>query len=420
MCVTTDPMLISMHDYYNDQALVITDGAGSGSCAKVIGYEYNADMCVFYIDVDMSNLLDLTSVVKVVPALGGLTRTDPQAHSAGKVDVYRAGPLGLVDKFAYFSGDEDLSLEDVIRKIARHSGVTYMAGDFANSEIFRPYQKSSMVAPGRRSFIFSLYGYYYGLTGTVDFHFRMPSPPRPAQIRLFALRALRSLIGLAALFSPRSRLARHIPYHLGLKISMYDRFISIWLGDRLIHTFVLTDTDGASTSTYHQFYGTETEYWTLLVQEACMRIDNFTIDMGKTGISVVQQILGNRKYFVMDNNAGLLVLRKEGEVVNSEESPHEMIVSGNTTKIDPPFTRIYLEGGEVVEANDPDNLKKYGNLFHRATIQEINDTDDAQYFATLFMDDAGTRIKDCFPHWANMARPGASGQPVREISRWFR
>ncbi len=372
------------------QALVAISGPGVGACAKVKEFQRGSINSVFFVDTDISSLMTSSTVLAVVPALGGLTRTTPVAHSAGKVDIYRAGALTRAGEFAFVSGEEDLSLEDVIRKISRHAGVT---------EFYPRYSWSGMILPStntttfdRRSPIFAFRG-SDTLTGNIDCYFRMAlEDPTGSEMLVRFKSTSVEYWSNGSMVSSAPCMGAKIPYDQGIKVSAYGHFISIWQGDKLLHSFVMTDADYAKSTAYFTIRGSCAQTVSIGLSEASVRIDNFALDMGKTALSLIQQLIGNRKYFVRDNDSGL-ALYKSPLPVNTSDTPYKLAMVGSQTKTYPPYTRVYLEGAEMVERYDVATLRKYGNMFHRETINEIWDSFDAQNFADLFILDATRRDK---------------------------
>lgn len=377
--VTTTGNLSDVDGTYVNQALVITEGTGVGYVARITDYVYGAAECMVYTDIDMIQWVDETSKVSIVPALCDLTRGDPaSSHEAVNVDVHRVGPLAIVDKFGYFSQEIDLSLEDVVRKIARYSGVSaFDPGKIYNGTIV---PSSSTFGLAKKSMILS---FSCGtITNYIDFHFRSAS--------------LGSALGINLRFNASSVeyyssdvLVSSFPAAVtgAITISLFENYLSIWRENRPVHTFVLLDVDVTNTGDYFYIGGTSSDAITLNIPDAYMRIDNFVADMGKTGISSVQQIIGNKHFFMQDSDTGLKLFRTR-KSANTISTPYSMVYKGDISKVEPALTRIYLEGGEVIEKISSTNAYDYGNLFHRETIFEVNNLDDANEFAQILLTDA--------------------------------
>jgi len=389
VCVNHDALLSAV-DAYTNQALVVTAGSGIGSCARITKYAHGAATCVFYTDVEMATMIDETSRLSVVPALYNLTRTAPVPHLAGKIDVYRVGPMALLNKFAYFSGDVDLSLEDMVRKIARHAGVT----QFAPHKLW----EGEVVPLGNNVYIKQKVGVFnFSIPDplalkTVDMHFRVaanvPDADLSGEITIrFRFDKIEYLSGTTLVSSVSPGI---LSYTRGVRVSAFDRYISVWLGAQLIHTFVLTDADAARTGAYFTVRGTCTEHIVMDFPDASLRVDNFVLDMGKNALSLIQQLIGNKRFFISEGESGVGLIRRRKEI-NAYWSPYTGAYTGSESRIEPPFTRVLVEGGEVVERRDPAEVRDHGNIFSRVSIFEINNLYEAEEYANLLIDDAKTR-----------------------------
>ena len=122
-----------------------------------------------------------------------------------------------------------------------------------------------------------------------------------------------------------------------------------------------------------------------MVPQAGTRVDNFVMDMGKTGSQLLQTLVGEKRIFYRDDGQGRLRI-----YTDRASCPSMYTRSAGCTKELADIglaTRVLLEGGEVVEVSDTGNLSRYGNFFKSVNINEINNLDDAQYFAGVILED---------------------------------
>jgi hypothetical protein len=389
ICASYDAgSLVETTNYYVNQALVVTSGSGEGTCMKISGSQKIEDgLMIFYVDRGISSTLDTSSSMKVYPSLYGLVRNNPTAHTIDKIDIYRDGTMLSVNEFACFSDEEDLSLEDVVRKIAMHAGVT----KFSGKQLVENFDVGGCAPLQKRFMVFSLS--YNGLssTGAIDVFFWANSSTFNSanDLRLTITRDTISYYSGSDFMSSIPGLGNR---QTKLKISMFNNYLSIWNESEYIHTFVITPSDVARNGTW---FGVQANFMSPIgvdFPDACMRVDNYALDMGKTALSLIQQLIGNRRFYLQDGPGGLTLFRTRTRQ-NGTDTPYDRAISGTVTDAEPPFTRVMLEGGEVVEAHDHDNMNTYGNLFHRETINEIFTLQDAQDFATMYLDEAGASVR---------------------------
>lgn len=124
-----------------------------------------------------------------------------------------------------------------------------------------------------------------------------------------------------------------------------------------------------------------------------MRIDNFVMDLGQTGIDLVRRLIGQKRIRFLDNSSGGVKFFREGDTINSSGNPYAMVLASNKVISDVNrVTRLRLEGIEVYETNDQDGLLTYGNVFAN---QNLNELDYLSQFATegdLLIEDANRSV----------------------------
>jgi hypothetical protein len=109
------------------------------------------------------------------------------------------------------------------------------------------------------------------------------------------------------------------------------------------------------------------------------------MDMGKSGAQLLGQLIGEKRIYFRDDPNLVLKLYTDREQV---PGAYARAVSRASEQTDIGLaTRVLLEGGEVVEVSSAGNLQKFGNFFKTFNFSEINNLDDAQYFADLVLED---------------------------------
>jgi hypothetical protein len=391
ICVLYDAgNLVETTNYYVNQALVVTSGPGEGTCVKITGSQKVEDgLMIFYVDRDVSSVLDTSSFMKVYPSLYGLTRNNPTAHTNEKIDVYRDGTMLSINEFACFSDELDLSLEDMVRKIARHAGVTKFVGKkLIDPNLLIDYTTGSP-AIQKRFMTFEMT--FQGAVDQIDCHFWMDTPtPSPTDFKLRIGSNTVSYYSGTTLVSSAPGVG--VGFRSTVRISLFNNYLSIWKDTEYIHTFVINPNDLARTGTYFKVTEPGNLQLYLNVPDACVRVDNYALDMGKTALSLIQQLIGNRRFYLQDSAGGLTLFRTR-TCQNNTDTPYDRAISGTVSDVEPPFTRVMLEGGEIVEAYEKDDIQKYGNIFHRETINEIFTLQDAQDFATMYLNEADASVR---------------------------
>jgi len=89
-----------------------------------------------------------------------------------------------------------------------------------------------------------------------------------------------------------------------------------------------------------------------------------------------------------DGNGGIKMFRSRTEV-NDLANPYKLAIATGRTDTDVSiFSRIRVEGAEAKEIVDVGLMKEYGNIYKIFNIDEINNTDDAEYFSNALIEDA--------------------------------
>lgn len=393
--------LSTTKDTYKNMALVVTDGAGKGSCFKVVGYTQRANKpYIFYVDRN-PELLDETSVMSLVPTLlisttngkldRGIDNTLPAAHGEGRqVDTLRAAPYIKCDRAEYYSSEVDLSLEDMARVIARKAGVKNVnpdgpylynstndgfPGSWEARNAIVDITSSSNLAAGEEIAV----GARCSSPGGTDGVFVAIKP---------GLLAYRSGSTDVETITTDPMISAQGYW----RVSIFDDAMSVWRNGRFVHTFTLTEQDAAKLGKYARVTKTAAGTVTVKVSEPNLRVDNFILDAGRGGDQLLAELIGEKRFYYQDNGDGTLRLFQKRVVVNSEAAPYDLAASEDETESDSQLaTRVRLEGTDVCEKLDASLMIQYGNLFYQSNMREINSIADAEYFAAHLLEDFSTR-----------------------------
>jgi hypothetical protein len=412
--------------YFTNCAITISDGPGKNNCYRILrSYRWTSginDLYLFFIDRGTGNIFDIGTKMRAVPALHGLRRgqVDP-ANGQPTLAVAHGGqslvhlPLATYTKntdFEYFSADEDLTLAEVTEHLARKAGV--LAVDLCNrhpgtvdyddyDHFYLPAISKNVVV----SLDIPTLGAQYALADTVSVTFVDEEERDQMLVSVFGGEWMGTVFGYVTIsyydwvyneetgyWMSYGNDVLHIPFDEAVKgnfrVSLYDGHISVWCGGRLLGAANL----GAGLKNWTRYYvasSYEVPTVQVMMPQAGTRVDNFTMDMGKSGAQLLTQLIGEKRVYFRDAENLTLKIYTDREQV---EGTYTRAVSRASEQTDIGLaTRVLLEGGEVVEVSSAGNLQKFGNFFKTFNFNEINNLDDAQYFADLVLEDMSLNIE---------------------------
>ena len=172
------------------------------------------------------------------------------------------------------------------------------------------------------------------------------------------------------------------------EVISYTVYISVWQNGTYLHTFVSSD---AGMGHYFQISGTSNNTLMVLVSEACMRIDNFILDEGQKGVGLIEQVIGEKRFFVQDFEMFIRLYRARTEV--NADSPYTLAVTGSDAESDVNIvTRVRIEGSDVFECIDEELMMEHGNLFRLVHLNEVNSPSEAEDNADVVLEEFGSRL----------------------------
>lgn len=178
-------------------------------------------------------------------------------------------------------------------------------------------------------------------------------------------------------------------------ISVHDEFISVYIHDKHIHTFV--DRDSAIVQADEvvplpQWYAGVVLHNTCDVDplwtEVSQRCDNYVLNMGARGGSLLSRLIGEKRIYFTDDMAGELRMFTDHVTINSGSAVDFLMDQTTRASEESLFTRVRIEGMEVSEQFDTDAIIEHGNLFALANTSELIEYDDHYREALNLLEDA--------------------------------
>lgn len=372
---------------YKGYNIAVTSGLGEGQAFKILGYKHNVNGCAFLVDGDP--VLDSTSILSVVPALTkttrGLNGTAVVAHGGSYCHTYRELPFIKFDRAHFFSSDQDLCLEDLVRIIARKAGVLSVVGKNEYPDTINPTASNEVLT--KKNFVIKLT--LPSLTGTVNISGRRVTTSGVGIDTVISSTAVSYYYGATL----RESFPLDNPLIGEVTVSYWDNFISVWCEGQFVHSFAILDSDYAAGGDYLTVTGTHNGNITIHIPEASIRIDNFILDEGKKGETLIGEVIGEKRFHLQDGINGELVIFRDRVEVNTSETPYLLTVTGDNAETDASvITRMRLEGADVKEKIDTDMIVEHGNIYYLANMYEINTEADAEYFTDTLLEEAGSRV----------------------------
>jgi hypothetical protein len=319
----------------------------------------------------------------------GMNSTTQVEHLNTVAMVYRAGPFIYISNVEYFSSDYDLSLEDMTAEICGKAGVQTIESSLLYPTTITPSAVNPTFA--RRNVIAHLR--LDNLDGTVVLEACKPT----ALTAGISLTINGSVLSVGAeSFDTEQTITGNVSvsffeqeYTVAAVVTGHVTVISVWQNGTFLHSFTLSD---VGTGELFQIQGTDTTPIGVHISEGCMRIDNWILDNGKKGAQLIEELIGEKRFYFQDHNAGVRLFRTRTEV--NAGTPYLMSVSESDMDSDVNLsTRVRVEGSDISEVMDEEMLIEYGNLFRLVHLNEINSPADAAYYAQVALDEYGSRYR---------------------------
>jgi hypothetical protein len=303
---------------------------------------------------------------------------------------FRGGPFIYISQVEYFSSEYDLTLEDMTAEICAKAGVQTV-------ESFLAYPAS--VTPSASNPNFS--------RRNVIAHLRLDS--LDGSVILEACKPTAVTAGISLTIDGSTLSVGSESFDTGqtitgnVSISFFEQenfvagvvtghftVISVWQNGTYLHSFTASDVGSGE---FFTIKGTATVPIGVHLSEACMRVDNWILDNGKKGAQLIEELIGEKRFYYQDH-AGAVRLFRTREEVNAA-SPYTLAVIEGGAESDANIaTRIRIEGSDINEVFDEEMLIEHGNLFKLVHMNEVNSPADAAFYAGVVMDELGSRYKN--------------------------
>ena len=404
-------------DYYNNCALVCVAGKGAGKALKIKGYDYHAPHQLIdgeWVDKNYSrvfvqeypaNAFDSTSKFIIAPAFVIQSRGDDVeimegkgnvavAHYNSHASLYPANfrpedfTSGIFARtFEYYSGDEDMKLSWMISEIAGKANVIDISEEkrFSGPIVEKSIYDYIEDATESESAIIDFSVSDWGLSGGVGMAVFDTGEYRASQDRF-----VNDIAMAVVVFQDRIEYRSYnvgeytllesftLPHNIEgeFTISFQKTNFAVWNNGQYLTHFHWRESE-AEESTFDTSYmiqpisdgiGAATADWS----ELDARVDNFILDIGHSGLSLIGNLIGEKRVFMRDDSDGNLHLfRNRVEVNPGDPLSLNVSQSDNTSDVDIK-SRLRAEGIEIVELVDYEALAEFGNLFQMVGLREPN------------------------------------------------
>jgi hypothetical protein len=431
--------------YYNNCALVVNSGSGTGKAFKIVGYDAVAPQNWVpsgsytdpdkwqdhvgdplhgswqasnkrraYVSTDPSGVLAPGAKVQIVPALlvdeRGANSTADTTHSGSVASVYSADHV-LCDWVNGFTGDPDYDLEELIRYVLEVAGsdVSFAAYLNGNVSTTGTWGTSNWYS-GSRSFISRLTLPSFSDGDEVGWVFRAPAAgsgstadgPTIASGYMVTIQRDGSdyyavaRINVAGVWSILEKAMINFVPQGTLRCSVQDQVFSLWVNNYLVASFYDgTDTDGeymALTSktakTFSAYYGELTDF-----------ISMWAIDAASQSVNILSEVISDRRVFFRTEPDGSIYFYRRR--ASAGEIP-DIVFGFQHGQLTDVITWSRAEGAKFIETSDEALLQEFGIRYSVVNTRWAKNVDDTVRWARWMRADQYARsrvtILDIVPH----------------------
>ena len=334
------------------------------------------------------------SVVKVYPALGTLTRGVATTHGNTRVSVNK-DPSVEVDFVSSLSGDPDQCIEDVITTILMDAGAPaptfnrlmpetqVFTGTWSMSPWFRSLNPNvKFVIPSMSS------GDEFGIVfrATEEATGSDVDGPDVVEAYMLTLERISASYFLTLQMHnfggggwtdvesfPMSEIP---PAGCIMRISIHDNTFSVWIDDKLVHSFYDATYD---VSDYNCIVSKTAKTILVTVPELMDYIDIFAMDARSNAISVFQGLIGDRRIYWCDSHDGSMrFYRERTSVGNMPDMVYA--INHNTTDQKASWTRT--ESIKFVEEIDHTLARQIGLIYQVLNAQYATSPNDVKEYGS--------------------------------------
>ena len=401
-------------DFYNNCILTCVEGRGVGRSFRIAGYDHYAPHQWLPNNPDSPNVgnlahgqwvdrrwrrvfthidprtgFDETSKLIVVPALNVAERgvdSEAVAHGISSANLlgehsHNIGRGVEARSFEYCSADKDITIGNMLSEIAKKANVLDVEEDMRIS--------GDYPTEGGFSFVESLLQAIRSETAIVDFEVDDWKSNAGIGLSVFPpgfgvgtpVRAVAVVVYEDEIVFYRSEgeyktILERFPVSISgrFTISYQKDSFSVWNNGHYLTHFFWSESEaqersfdrGYSVSIINDGQIDCRIYWSQLDT----RVDNYILDIGQSALALSQQLIGEKRIYMLDSQDGGLKLFRERKKVNSE-NPLDLHVSLSQGKSDSDLrTRLRSEGVEIVERADYEAIAEHGNLFRLIGLRE--------------------------------------------------
>jgi len=411
-------------DYYDNMALVVTSGAGKHSVFQVTDYDHQApaqwvpsqtymppdrwedhvgdedhgawvdpDARRIFVSEDPKGILGTDSICKMYPSLivnqRGANGTVATTHTPSTAKLYVMEYRNVSVQCAQYlehSFDVDMTFAWLATEICRKAGaLTVTTEKFESGSLVLTHGGWSIDndVPNTERQAQNLIARFKIASGTeagIAFHMTK-SGANYSNGRIVTVTSTN--VSLYDRDGPTLLERFTLSDNLGdwITISIQESTYSVWIGNKLVATFVDSE---AIQGLYAGFVSNGNATLTLDWEELDTFIDNYILDMGKTGMQLLSALIGEKHIHFQDTQAGGIRFFRNRTTVNS--TPFALISQSGIQNLETELvTRLRVEGAEVAEVYDTANMKTHGNLYASVNLREVNNLVDAQREANFML-----------------------------------
>lgn len=359
---------------YNDMALIVTSGMGQWEMFKVTGYGGTTDAgnYIVFVDRDPSGVIGNDSVLTLAPTLkvslrgalnGDGDPTEPTFHGRVMCSVYRDFSPEC-NAFRYYSSEPDMRLEDIIAELAAKAGA-YAYGDkrMATSFSIQTDQYSPTIS-SRNAIV-----RYKSGDGEVTtyFHFGAATIGTDG----FKLKVSSTAIELKDVATNTVLDTRSGTWTLTnawITVSLFENHLSVWINNYFVHSFNIEDygytgMDGMLNALFFDPDNGNPHIVYVDWSQCDQLRDNYIFDMGQTGMSLLSDLIKERRVFFQDDSNGDLRVFRDRTVIETDDPINFAALSSSNTTDSEFYTRLRLVGGDIAEGMSRSAMYSYGNIF---------------------------------------------------------
>lgn len=414
--VNTIPALLTSDNSYRYLALTVLSGGGIGTTYEITGYKYDASVSTFYVD-KKPNKIKAGDEVKVVPTLmfcdRGIQGTSAIAHGSEKIDWRPEDPAVLCKEVTYFSNEIDHSIGGMASQIANKAGVTdlnvHKTTYYVDPNSSDPNLSTVDIGDVKGKIIYvtgNIYNFNGGLTFTIN--------DGQVEVEVGATHFIvrDNLSGTLELKERIYSLDTDFHFiHHWFAVSFHEDQVSVWVDGEFFYGTRLHFQDDIIPDYFNTVLGGYSDYlFEVTIEEAGARVDNFLLDTGVKGLSLIDQLIGQKRvYYYQGIDDDALHIYTERETINSEEDPYDRAITTSLTLSDNTVaTRLRVEGGDIYENYDEEAIKKYGNIYREINLNEVYTKKDAIEFSEKILEDMISRgkVRDIYGQADPRVMPG--------------